>query len=395
MRRGRYLRALALSAAAVIALVGCGKKKEQAPQTAPAEVAAPAAQVEMTGMKVGISLPDETVQRWADDGTALQTMFRQKGYDAEVIYAAGSPEQQVRDVKSLAGSSCNLLIIAAVDGGNLSAAMETVRESGIPVIAYDRLIEKTDVVTEYVAFDDYKVGELEAHFILDSLGLKDAGTSKVHHMEFAAGDKSDKRQGYYFNGAYDTLKPFLDSGALQISSGQYTFSEAVSAPKPLQEGEKPEKAETVSSVSENRMKGILSESYSGANTLDAVLCTDDAAAAGVMKALKSGYSGKNEVYVTGFGATEENRQSLLDGQQSMSVFAQPEKLRAITVDLAVSLMKGESPDETLIERGGYGDFCRYDTESYDTGMGVIASYLVEPVVMTKANAEKLLGTAKS
>ena len=378
-----------LFTAAVLAaglLAGCGKKKETdsgEPMPAPVESAAE----EMTGLSAGISFPNETEERWKNDAAAISGMLKSHGYDAKILYAGDNTAQQNTDIESLVSGGVSLLIVAACDENGLVQSMTKAKEAGIPVIAYDRLIRNTDAVTEYVAFDDYLTGHLQAQFILDKLGLKEAETSKLYHMEFAAGDRSDLRQGYYFNGAYDTLRPFLESGALHVTSGEVTFSEAAADPVPADPNVKNSTGKTVADVQNERMKRILSEFYPDATQLDAVLCLDDEAAAGVIKAVGSGYYGKNDVIITGMGAADQNLSLIRDGKQSMTVSEFPERLHKVTAALAISIMKGESPDEVLIGKEGLADFIRYDTESYDNGTGVIEAYLAKPEVVTGKTLE--------
>lgn len=393
MKRKRVLSLIIVGALCASFVSGCGAKKEEVQPQIPADTGSTVEEVAMTGKTVGISLPDESVLRWSLDGEALKQLFRSQGYEAKVSYAGGSAEQQGRDIDAFVSGSCDLIVVAAADETGLTSSMGRVKEAGIPVISYDRLVRNTDALTAYVAFDDYMVGQLEAQFLLDSLGLKDAETSKVYHIEFAAGDKADLRQGYYYNGAYDVLKPFLDSGALTVTSGENMFSDAVcdvAAANAASAETKNPQVKTAADLAAERMKRILSDAYSDALQLDAVLCTDDAAAAGVIKAVGSEYSGKNQVLITGMGAEDANLALIADGKQKMTVFEPTDLLRNVTVELGISLMKGESPDGTLIEKKGFGEFCRYDTESYDNGMGVIKAYLAYPVVVTADNVQEVL-----
>ncbi len=378
-----------LAAAALGACICCGcGKKEQEDQGTSLSVASEPENEAMTGETVGISFPDESDPRWTADAVELTALLKSHGYDTKVLYCGGSAEQQSRDIDSMIASDCRLLIISAADTGGLTSVMQRVKEAGIPVIAYDRLIRNTDAVTDYVGSDDYSVGVMQAKYILDRLGLKEAETSKVYSIEFAAGDKADPGQGYYFNGAYDTLKPYFDSGALQIPSGETMFADAVCDVAAANEGaDKNAQEKTVQDLAADRMKRILQRSYPNAEQLDAVLCTDDAAAAGVIKAVGSSYSGKNQVVITGMGGGDQALSLIRDGKQSMTVVKPPERLHKITALLAVSILRGESPDSVLIEKANLGDDIRYDTESYDNGMGVVEAYAARPETVTSKTLE--------
>ena len=368
-------------------LAGCGKKAEK-------EEAAPAADsgaeaVVQTGIKVGVSLPDESDAHWKMDGDLFYNMLRQEGYEPVVTYAAGEAEQQAASLGSMIESGCQLLIVAPVDGAALTSQIAHAKERGVKVIALDSLITGTDGISAYVGFDDYGAGQMQAQFVLDSLGIKESGTSKAYTLEFAAGDLADPRQGFYYNGAYDALLPYIDGGVFRILSGQAAFADAgVSLVVPEEEAQK--KAPTVEGEAKSRFSGILSSFYPEATQLDAVLSTCDEASRGVLSAIRSSYGGKNKVIVTGSGALDDSLDAVLDGSQSMTVFYPFLRLPEVACRLADSYLKGESPDESLIGKSAFVFGCRYDTESYDNGTGILPAYLVMPEVLTASNYESVL-----
>lgn len=63
------------------------------------------------------------------------------------------------------------LIVAAIDNKSLNNVLQQAKDADIPVIAYDRLILGTPNVDYYASFDNTKVGELQANYIVDKLGL--------------------------------------------------------------------------------------------------------------------------------------------------------------------------------------------------------------------------------
>ena len=385
----KLLRALALACLVPCILTACGRGGQSSHSTSQTADSG-AEPVASTGIKVGISLPDKASSRWKTDGDLLSEKLRTQGYEPVVAYAASSADQQVSDLNALLSDGCELLIVAPVDADGLTAPVNAAKEAGVPVISLADLIRGTDGVTKYVAFDDYQVGQLEARAILDGLGLKESDTTKAFTLEFAAGDRSDVRQGFYYNGAYDVLQAFIDDGVFRTLSGEGTFSDAAVSLPTAEEAENQKSAPTVSQMAQERMKKILSSAYPDATQLDAVLCTDDEAASGVTAAVSAGYSGKNQVIITGSGANEGNLASIVDGKQTMTVFLPTKRLDDIAASLADSLLKGELPDATLIDRSGWDFECRYDTESYDNGTGILPAYLAAPVEITAKNIEKEL-----
>src|SRR4029079_830902 len=75
-----------------------------------------------------------------------------------------STEQQLTDVTTMLGQGADVLIILAQDTTVIGPAVQAAKDAGVPVIAYDRLIEDPDVL--YITFDNIGVGKAEAEAIL-------------------------------------------------------------------------------------------------------------------------------------------------------------------------------------------------------------------------------------
>lgn len=175
------------------------------------------------GKKVGISMPTKSLERWNRDGSYLKAQFEGKGCSVELTYSDNKIDQQVKDIENLIADKVNLLVVAAIDGESLSNVLNNAKGANIPVISYDRLIMNTDAISYYISFDNYKVGQLQGQYVIDKLGLKTDDKSKTYNIEFTAGDPADNNATFFFNGAMDTLKPYIDAGILKIPSGQKTF----------------------------------------------------------------------------------------------------------------------------------------------------------------------------
>ena len=268
---------------------------------------------------------------------------------------------QVNDIQNLISDGVNLLVVAAIDGEALNTVMDEAADAGIPVIAYDRLI-KSDAVSYYISFDNYTVGTLQGQYVIDTLDLDNAG-DKTYNIEFTAGDPADNNAGYFFNGAYDTLKPYLDAGTLNVVSGQTDFDSVATAAWDTQ-------------TALERMQNILASYYADGTQLDVALCSNDSTALGVENALAASYTGEYPI-ITGQDCDTPNVKNLVAGKQAMSVFKDTRALASAVVKMVDSIMKGEEPEVN-------------DTKSYDNGTGVIPTYLCDPVVVTTDNYKEIL-----
>ena len=329
------------------------------------------------GKTVGIAMPTQSLERWNRDGAYLDEQFKAAGYKTIVTYSDNKNEQQVNDIQNMLSQGVDLLIIAAIDGNGLNTVMNDAGAANIPVIAYDRLI-MNDNVSYYVSFDNYTVGKLQGTYVKDTLDLDNA--AGPFNIEFTGGDPADNNAPFFFNGAMDTLKPYIDSGKLNVVSGQTEFSVVGT-----------EQWKTEAAL--NRAQNVLASYYSDGTKLDAWLCSNDSTALGVTQAVTSDYAGDNKVIITGQDGDVANLRNIKDGVQSMTVYKAVANEAVVTLDLAKAILDGKTADESLISASGWGFDCAFDTESYETTPGnKCPSFLLVPDVVTADNMEEKLVT---
>lgn len=327
------------------------------------------------GKTVGIAMPTKSLERWNRDGEYLKEQFENAGYKAELKYSDNDTNQQNNDIQGMIADKVDLLVIAAIDGNTLSQTLDDAKKANIPVVAYDRLIMNTDAVSYYVSFDNYTVGKLQGEFVRDQLDLDNADGS--FNIEFTAGDPADNNAGYFFNGAYDALKSYIDSGKLVIPSGKKVF-EQVATP-----------GWSTDTALEN-MQNTLASYYSDGTVLDVALCSNDSTALGVTQAIKSDYAGTNTPIVTGQDGDIANLRNIVDGLQTMTVYKNVSDLAGVTLEVSKLILEDKTPDGELVK--SLSAEAAYDTESYNNGVKTVPSYLLVPYVITKDSLQKLVDT---
>ena len=377
--------AAVLAIAMTFTLAACSGGGSSTPTTAaPAATTAAAAAAETTaaapaadsGAKtVGIAMPTKSLERWNRDGDYLKAQFEAAGYEAQLKYSDNDSNQQNNDIQAMIADGVSVLIIAAIDGEALTQTLADAKDAGIPVIAYDRLIMNTDAVSYYVSFDNYTVGVLQGEFVKKTLDLDNA--AGPFNIEFTAGDPADNNAGYFFNGAFDTLKPYIDSGKLVVPSGKTTF-EQVATPN-----------WSTDTALEN-MQNTLASYYSDGTVLDIALCSNDSTALGVAQAITSDYAGSNKPIVTGQDGDIANLRNIVDEIQAVTVYKNVSDEAGVTLEVAKALLEGKSPDASLLD--SLSADAAYDTSSYDNGTGIIPSYLLVPWTVTKDNLQDLVDT---
>lgn len=258
---------------------------------------------------------------------------------------------------------CELLVIASIDGGSLSTVLAEAKTEEIPVIAYDRLIMDTDAISYYATFDNYKVGQIQGQYIVDTLDLDNV--DGPFNLELFTGSSDDNNCHFFFGGAMDVLQKYIDNGKLVVQSGQTKFEEVATPNWSTEEAQK-------------RMDNILTANYTGDKKVDVVLSSNDSVANGITNALKAaGYTKDNFPILTGQDCDITSVKNILAGTQSMSVFKDTRTLASQVVKMVDQTMAGETVDVN-------------DEKSYNNGTGVIPTYLCEPVFADKDNYKELL-----
>ena len=366
--------ALALSAAMALSLAACSGGGDASGSGSGSGSGSNSGETK----KVGLSMPTQSLERWNRDGSYLDEQFKSAGYETILTYSDNDTNRQVNDIQNMIAEGVDLLVISAIDGEALNTVMNEAGEDGIPVIAYDRLI-MNDNASYYVSFDNYTVGTLQGQYIVDTLDLDNA--AGPFNIELTAGDPADNNAGYFFNGAMDVLKPYIDSGKLVVVSGQTDFDTVATAGWDSQ-------------TAMERAQNILASYYADGTQVDVWLCSNDSTALGVSQAIQSDYAGSNQPIITGQDGDEANLKNLVDGLQSMTVYKAVANEAVVTLDLGKAILSGATVDANLITDSGWEFECSYDTESYNTSDGHnCPSFLLVPDVVTKDNmVEKLVDT---
>ena len=313
------------------------------------------------GQSVGVSMPTKDLQRWNQDGENMQKLLEDAGYTVDLQFAANDVQQQLNQVTNMINNGCSVVVIAAIEGSSLGSALDLAKEKGVPVIAYDRLLMESDAVSYYATFDNYKVGTVQGTYIRDQLDLDNA--EGPFYLEITAGDPGDNNANYFYGGAIDVLKPYIESGKLIVKSGQIEFTDVAT---PTWKTE----------VAQTRADSILASFYADGSSIDAWLCSNDSTALGVTNALEASYDGEWPI-ITGQDCDISNVKNMIAGKQSMSVFKDTRTLAAQVVKMVGQILAGETVDVN-------------DTETYDNNKIVVPSYLCEPVFADLNNYVELL-----
>ncbi len=313
---------------------------------------------------IGISMPTKSSARWIDDGNNMVKVFTDKGYGTDLQYAEDDIPNQLAQIENMIAKGVKVLVIAAIDGTTLSQALQQAADSGIKVIAYDRLIRDSGNVDYYATFDNFQVGVLQATTLTDALGLKDG--KGPFNIELFGGSPDDNNAFFFYDGAMSVLQPYIDSGKLVVQSGQMGM----------------DKVGTLrwdGAVAQARMDNLLSAYYAD-KRVDAVLSPYDGLSIGILSSLKGVGYGSADMpmpYVSGQDAEVQSIKSILAGEQYSTIFKDTRELAKVTAEMVDALLAGK---EVPVN----------DTKTYNNGVKVVPSYLLKPVAVDKTNWEEIL-----
>ena len=313
---------------------------------------------------VGISMPTKSSARWIADGDNMVKVFKEKGYNTDLQYAEDDIPNQLAQIEGMITKKVKVLVIAAIDGTTLTAALQKAADSGIKIIAYDRLIRNSANVSYYATFDNFQVGVQQAQSLEKALGLKD-GTGPFN-IELFAGSPDDNNAGFFFNGAMSVLDPYIKSGKLVVRSKQTAFDKVATL-------------RWDGATAQARMDAILSGFY-GKDKVNAVLSPYDGISMGIISSLKAvGYGTKDQPlpFVSGQDAEVPSVKSIIKGEQYSTIFKDTRELAKVTANMVDAVLSGKEPEVN-------------DTKTYDNGKKVVPSYLLKPVPVDASNWKAIL-----
>ena len=270
---------------------------------------------------VGVSWNNFQQPRWAaTDKPNIQKVVEDAGgkyidKDANLV-----AEQQLTDVDTLISQGAKVLVLLAQDTTVVGPALQKAKDAGIPVIAYDRLIEDPSVL--YVTFDNVGVGKAEADAII-------AKVPKGNYV-LIKGNEGDPNAKTFLPQGWDQagLKDKVASGDIKLLNGpDGTYTDAW----------KTEKAQA-------NMEAIIDKAVADGTKIDAVLAENDSTALGVAAALEGKQYGFPPL--SGQDGDPANLNNVALGKQYVDIWKNSNELGKAAGQAALALCK--DPDFSKI-----------------------------------------------
>jgi D-xylose transport system substrate-binding protein len=298
------------------------------------------------GELVGVSWSNFQEERWKRDEQAMRQALAAAGTRYIAADAQGSNEKQLADVEALITKGAKALIILAQDANAVLPAVARAKEAGIPVLAYDRLIEDRSVL--YLTFDNVEVGRMQARAVL-------AQKPKGNYV-FIKGSPTDPNADFLNAGQREVLKAAIDRKDIRIVGEQYT------------EGWSPE-------VAQKNMDQILTRN---ANKVDAVVASNDGTAGGVVAALRA--QNLLGIPVSGQDGDIAALNRVAKGEQTVTVWKDARELGRAAGTFAAKLAQGTAPAQLP----------GVTTWSAGPHKLPLASVFLKPVAITRDNLQVVI-----
>ena len=362
-----------LSVAAIVAAACSGSATPaptqatvtQAPVTQ-APVVTPAAKA----CTVGVSWNNFQQPRWAaHDKPGIQKTVEAAGGKYIDADANLSNEQQLTDVDTLISKGANVLILLAQDNKAILPALKKASDAGIPVIAYDRLIEDPSVL--YITFDNVLVGKAQADAIIKKV-------PKGNYV-LIKGDPGDPNASTFLPSGWDNagLKAAVTAGTIKLLNGpDGTFTDAW----------KTEKAQS-------NMEAIIDKAVADGTPIDAILAENDSTALGVVGALTAKSYGFPPL--SGQDGDPANLNNVALGKQYVDVWKNANELGKTAGAAALALCAGGTMSSLTLQSGlidpAVAPTAGLTATPFTTpANNTVSSFILQPTPLTAANLQKAI-----
>ena len=292
--------------------------------------------------KIGFLIRGFVIDRCAKERDFFVERMNQLGGEAIIADAQENDQLQIEQGKQMLEKGVQALVIFPVNLTTSAAIIRAAHDKGVPTIAYESLIQNSEL-DYYISADNRKGGRLMAEHMVKRV--------PQGNYVIIGGDKSDRNAILIKEGNYDVVKPLIKEGKIKVLYDIYADWTAL-------EGYK-------------EMKRVLDLSDIQP---DAVLCSNDGMATGIIKALDEyGLAGK--IPVTGLDAELSACQRVAQGTQFVTIFKSFKKQAYAAAEMAFKLTTGEKVET--------------NAEVFN-GVRNVPTFLINPIAVEKDNLKEII-----
>lgn len=290
-------------------------------------------------IQIGMSFDSFVIERWQRDRDVFVSTAKELGAEVNVQNANGDAKEQVAQIEYFIRKKMDVIVIICIDPDELRSVVKKAKNAGIKVIAYDRMINESDVDL-FISFDNEMVGTMMAKSLV--------------------GEGLEKKKVIMICG------PTTDNNVFYVDTGFRGVMEK-------------EEVEILDVTNCDSWKAEIGGDYVYANMdlieqVDGIMCGNDSVATQVVRALaEKRLAGK--IYVVGQDADLEACQRIVEGTQVMTVYKPVEKLAQAAAEYAIKLATNVPID---------------DLKTMMDGDEEISYVFLEPIAVTKENIDEVI-----
>lgn len=292
--------------------------------------------------------PDATSSsRWEEkDWPAFEKAVKEIEPDAKLLPSTASTDaEMLQQAEAAVTQGATVIVVNPITSDGALPIADLAKRENIALIAYEGLIENAEL-DGYITFNNQKVGELQAQYIVDNAGA-DPTIAVMNGAQVCTACIAFKV------GAHEIFDPLVDSDDITIGY----------------EADTPDWLTANAQTQTEQALTALDDDVQG------ILAANDGLAQGVIAALKArNLNGK--VIVTGQDATTAGLQEILLGNQTMTVYKDFNIQAQAAAKAAVALARGES---------GTGL-----DEEYDNGGNAVPALFLDPIALDKSNISRVI-----
>lgn len=285
-------------------------------------------------VRVGFSVATDTfiIERWNKDIRIFTSEMASRGAEVLLQLSAGGSEAQIKQIEFLVSQGIDALVVIPHDSDLLSGVIQQVIEKGIPVVAYDRMVNGVPL-SAYVSFDNVQVGRLMAESLV--------AVRPVGNYFIVNGSLHDSNSFEVNRGIYSVIQPHIQAGRIEVKKeiwlDEWSFDEALQK---------------------------VGNTFEHSTDFVAITSGNDQIAEAILQLLaERRLAGK--IPVTGQDAELSACQHIVEGIQLMTVYKPINKLASLAADVTIKLVRREPllPD-TYVSNGSTREIPYFKQEVY-------------------------------
>ena len=121
------------------------------------------------GKKVYLNAYAQVIQYFRDWEAGATNRGDQLGWDVTGEFGNVTPEQQVQQIQSELVKQPDAMIITPIDEESLNPVLQQAKGQGVKIIMVGATSSNPDLVTSFVARDNYQIGVDKAQYMIDAL----------------------------------------------------------------------------------------------------------------------------------------------------------------------------------------------------------------------------------